>query len=237
VQRRTEEATVFLREGLAIFRELDDRRSVAIVLAALARPPAAGEPVSDSARDLLAEGLALCGELGDRGATVQIIEMAAGVISQGADPEALARLLGAADGLREAIGAPRDGLAVEGYLRAEAIARSTLDERDFAAAYETGCRMPFDALIEHALTALREAASRRGQRHTRVATERSGVPLTRREREVLGLLANGLSNREIAQQLSIGERTARFHVTSILGKLDVRTRGQAVAVATRQRLL
>jgi predicted ATPase/DNA-binding CsgD family transcriptional regulator len=237
VQRNMEEATVFLREGLAIFRDLDDRRSVAIVLAALARPPAAGEPVSDNARDLLAEGLALCGELGDRGATVQIIEMAAGVISQGADPEALARLLGAADSLREAIGAPRDGLTAESYLRAEAIARANLDERDFASAHEIGCRLPFDALIELALAAVREAATPRGLRRARVASERFGVTLTRREREVLGLLANGLSNREIAQELSIGERTARFHVTSILGKLDVRTRGQAVAVATRQRLL
>jgi non-specific serine/threonine protein kinase len=236
-QGREEQATAHLREALAAFRDLGDRRSVAIVLTELACPPAADEPVSDSARSLLEEGLALCGELRDRSATVHAIEMTVGVIAHNSDPEALARLLGAADGLREAIGAPRDGHGAEGYARAKTVARFALDEPAYAAAWDAGRRMPIDAIIERALTAVRDAAIPRGQRRARPTTDRFSIALTRREREVLGLLANGLSNREIAQALSIGERTARFHVTSILGKLDVRSRGQAVAAAMRQRLL
>ncbi len=52
-------------------------------------------------------------------------------------------------------------------------------------------------------------------------------PLTEREREVLGLVARGRSNREIAAELDITERTARTHVSNILGKLDLASRTQA----------
>lgn len=64
-----------------------------------------------------------------------------------------------------------------------------------------------------------------------------GAPLTPRELEVLPLLAEGLSNKQIAAQLGIAERTAKFHVESILGKLPAATRAEAVAVAARRGLL
>jgi DNA-binding NarL/FixJ family response regulator len=60
--------------------------------------------------------------------------------------------------------------------------------------------------------------------------------LTPREHEVLGLLAAGLSNREIAHRLSISERTARTHVSSILDKLELRSRTQAALYAIQQGL-
>ena len=53
------------------------------------------------------------------------------------------------------------------------------------------------------------------------------VPLSPREREILGRVASGASNKEIADQLCLAEGTVKNHVTNILVKLDVRDRTQA----------
>jgi DNA-binding NarL/FixJ family response regulator len=62
-------------------------------------------------------------------------------------------------------------------------------------------------------------------------------PLTTREREVLGLMTNGLSNTQIAEALDLGEGTVRNHVSSILSKLGVGDRTKAVLLALQQRLV
>ena len=56
-------------------------------------------------------------------------------------------------------------------------------------------------------------------------------PLTEREREVLALVAEGLTNEEIADRLYLSPATARTHVSRILAKLDVRNRAQLVVLA------
>ena len=62
-------------------------------------------------------------------------------------------------------------------------------------------------------------------------------PLSPREREVLQLMARGLQNKEIAAELVISERTVKFHVSSILGKLGAGNRTEAVTMALQQRLI
>jgi DNA-binding NarL/FixJ family response regulator len=61
--------------------------------------------------------------------------------------------------------------------------------------------------------------------------------LTEREREVLRLVAAGRGNRDIAAELFISPKTASVHVSNILGKLGVSSRGEAAATAYRQHLL
>lgn len=71
----------------------------------------------------------------------------------------------------------------------------------------------------------------------RSATSRHEEPLTARENEVLALLAEGRSNREIADQLFISAKTVSVHVSNILAKLGAAGRTEAVAVARRQGML
>ena len=61
--------------------------------------------------------------------------------------------------------------------------------------------------------------------------------LTRRENEILKLIADGLSNREISCSLSISEATVENHIHNIYGKLDIANRAQAVAFAYQARMV
>ncbi len=72
---------------------------------------------------------------------------------------------------------------------------------------------------------------------SRTAPEEWIEPLTKREKEVLQMLAAGLGNKEIAAKLNISDHTAKFHVGSILGKLGVSTRAEAVAMGIRRGLV
>lgn len=69
------------------------------------------------------------------------------------------------------------------------------------------------------------------------AAEDLDEPLTNREREVLELLAQGLSNKLIAQRLHISEHTVKFHISSLYAKLGVSGRAEAVSRGARYGLL
>jgi DNA-binding CsgD family transcriptional regulator len=62
-------------------------------------------------------------------------------------------------------------------------------------------------------------------------------PLTAREHEVLGLLAEGLPNKRIARQLGISEHTVKFHVSSVFAKLGAQSRAEAVSIGARNGLI
>src|SRR5437763_10479569 len=80
-----------------------------------------------------------------------------------------------------------------------------------------------------------------GQQHTSSSPAplhgASYETLTERELEVLSLLAQGMPNKEIAVQLTISERTAKFHVSSIMGKLGATNRTEAVSLAAQRGLI
>jgi DNA-binding CsgD family transcriptional regulator len=137
-----------------------------------------------------------------------------------------------------------DGLAAARILRARgcryAAALALIDSGDAVALREALDELralgaaPVAAKAARRLRELGERAIPRGPRPRTQANARS---LTPRELDVLGLLAEGLRNTEIAERLVISPKTVDHHVSAILRKLDVRTRGQAGAAATRLGLL
>jgi DNA-binding NarL/FixJ family response regulator len=87
-----------------------------------------------------------------------------------------------------------------------------------------------DALLDPGITRrlIAEFARLRPRQQTRPAALEE---LTPRETEILGLVAEGLSNREIADRLVLSDETVKTHVSHVLRKLDLRDRAQAVVVA------
>ena len=82
-----------------------------------------------------------------------------------------------------------------------------------------------------------EAAAVRPAGEPREFPDELVEPLTPREKEVLRLLAAGLSNKEIAARLKLSEHTAKFHVAAILGKLGASSRAEAVSIGVRYGLI
>lgn len=124
--------------------------------------------------------------------------------------------------------------------------------RGSAEAFQAGVRavLPADVSPEQLVSAMQAVAGGLLVLHPSQVSEGlpagSRVPrardelteaLTRREREVLQMLAAGLSNKEIATRLKISEHTAKFHVASILGKLGAGSRTEAVSLGIRRGLV
>jgi DNA-binding NarL/FixJ family response regulator len=149
-----------------------------------------------------------------------------------------------------------DGIAATGEIKrrfpeVEVVAlTSFIEEERVTAALEAGASgyLLKDADADDVAVAIRRAHA--GEVHLdpqvarlltrRIRTRRdeppAHEPLTEREREVLALVAKGHSNKEIATLLDITERTARTHVSNILGKLDLASRTQAALWAIEHRL-
>ena len=209
-------------ESLALWRELGDRWGVAASLHDLAR---ATSRLGDGRRaaGLLDESLALFAELGVRQGTAACLEGLAAVACAADRPMDAARLLGAAEALREAIGAPLPTRDRQDLARVVSLARNALHGAAFRDAWRTGRELSADETALVAQQLARELAAGA----TPAAAE--AALLTEREGQVAGLVAEGLTNRQIALRLVISERTADRHVSNILGKLGLSTRAQVAA--------
>ena len=139
--------------------------------------------------------------------------------------------------LSVAIGArlsPTDRASLEHDL---AELRAALGETAFAAAWAEGQRTPLDRAIDSALEAAARAAAPIDEAARAAPARHSERALSEREQEVLCLIAEGRSNKQIARALVIAETTAKFHVASILNKLGAEARTHAVALAAQHGLL
>ncbi len=149
------------------------------------------------------------------------------------DPALACRLCGAVDAYRAVTGVYLTRTGQLSYERALALGQAAIGEVACEAAREAGRALRPEAILaEVNRKTSAEAGTGAGQR----TLPGEGYGLTPREREVLRLMAQGRTNREIADGLFISHRTATTHVTNILGKIGVSSRTEATAWAVREGL-
>jgi non-specific serine/threonine protein kinase len=191
----------------------------------------------EQARSYYEESLVVSKELGDKMVASESLDGLACI--SGARGEALraGRLFGAAQALqvREAVAFQVTPQAEAWRQPYRATARSQVGEAAWEEVLAQGRAMTLEEAIEYALSeveplATAAASSTTGQPSPTSAPERPGG-LTTREVEVLGLVATGMTNAQVAQRLFISPRTVETHLTSIYHKLGVTSRSAATRFA------
>ena len=182
-----------------------------------------GDP--EVAADLAREALVMTSDLDDRLASALVVEVL-GCAAAGRRPERAATLFGAADTMWSSLGVDPDAVPYLSAYRTLIEQQAGIDRQGapFRAAFRKGADLGDEQVLAHALeqAPVEEAAEEQ-------------VALTRRELEVAHLVGAGLSNRAIAEQLGISQRTVESHVDHVLRKLGFGSRTQVAAwVVERQ---
>lgn len=217
-------------ESLERARRIDYHWAQQFALQALGEVTRAEGDAAGSGR-LLRQALAVLNERGSRWDAVRAMEVLAGVaVDQGRHARA-ARLFGGADRLRARVGEAVPPGVAQGRERDVARARRRLGADRYRALHAAGAALSDGELIAEALGGDAEPSgvAPRSQQPAAAAS-----PITERERQVAVLVADGLGNREIAEQLDITEATAEAHVRHIFNKLGVNRRSQIAAWVARQ---
>jgi DNA-binding CsgD family transcriptional regulator len=184
-----------------------------------------GEP--ERAKSQFEECLSLSWELGLNPLVLSALEGFALVAGEKREAERAARLWGAAQALREAKSIPRDiDFLAEADARISAV-RSGMGEEAWEEAVAEGEAMGLDEAIGYALSA--ETPTKPPSAASEQPSSEQPVALTPREGEIAALVAQGLTNRQVAAQLVISEHTAATHLRRILKKLDLHSRSQLTA--------
>ena len=229
-------ATRLLEESLSVCRDVGDRWGAALSLGNLGRVALACNDYQRAAA-LFEENLVLCRDLAGRERRLTYALHYLGVVARElGQPERAVRLFGAAQALREEAGRPMSPLDLAEHERQHDVVRRALGDERFAAAWATGQAMSLDEAIQYALTPP-PPDGRPSATPVSATTESRLSPLSAREEEVAVLLARGLSNRQIAEQLVISSRTASTHVTHILNKLGLSNRSQIAVWAVEHALV
>jgi DNA-binding CsgD family transcriptional regulator len=222
-------AVVLLEEALVAGREAGAAWHVANVLSHLG--DVAAELGDDERADrLYRDSLGQLWEIGDRRDFAGALAGFAGLVARRGDAERGARLCGVVDALLQIGGVNLPPFGQTSYERALAAARDGLGDAAFAAARAAGRALPPEAIL---------AETERGPERPAEIVEtdcpgqsETSFGLTPREREVLALLCQRLTDREIADALFVSPRTAGFHVSNVLSKIGAANRREAAALAT-----
>lgn len=232
-QGDVDQATALLEEALVLSREVDSIRGIAAALSGLGH-------VSRSRGDhrrsiqLFLECLALSHRTNDKAAVVDCLEGLASALLGLGDAGRAARFGGASAESRAALGISLPPADRADHERMVASARAALGGAAFVAARAGGQRMSLEQAVTEAL-ALEPLAIKSEDWAPKNATKHS-LRLSPRELDVLRLLAQGCSDREIAESLFVSRRTVTTHVTGIFTKLNVSSRSAAAVYAVRHEL-
>lgn len=176
--------------------------------------------------------------LGDKQGTAETLEAYAELATLHRAPRRAATLYGAAATIREQIGAPIPAIDAQRVSdarnRAAAMAGETWIEnytRGQELAIETACSLAIAPMAPEMKTAIAPDAAPAGP------PPRLNGPLTARQQEILGHLAKGESDREIAAALYISIRTVHVHVANLLAKMGVHSRAAATSAGIQLGLL
>jgi DNA-binding CsgD family transcriptional regulator len=216
-------------EALAIWRQRGDLWGSALALHGLA-VTAEDQTKNDQAFKLFAAALDLHGQVGAIAYVARGLEGIARLAAQNRQPELAVQLFSAATAMRTSIGSSPDAPGEAGNNQAMLLAREQLDDDAIEASWTGGRSLALEQAIAVAETQYRPRARPRPLMFRE-------SPLTRRETEVLKLVATGQTDREIGDVLFISRRTVTTHVTSILNKLGVASRTAAAATAVRSGLV
>jgi predicted ATPase/DNA-binding CsgD family transcriptional regulator/Tfp pilus assembly protein PilF len=221
------------KDAMPVFLQLNARPDIARCLAGLGRVALAQGDLG-RARTQLTESLQLSWAGGQRLAIARGLEAFAALAAAEQQPERALRLAGAALALRESIGQAHSASSrLENLLDA---VRSRLGEAAAAALLAEGRAMTPDGAVGCAINVPGQPTSHPAQPPPAapVTSSTSSSPLTPREREIAVLIARGLSNRGIADELVISPATAARHVANILTKLGFSSRAQVAAWAVQR---
>ncbi len=231
VQGDAAKAALLIEESLVIYRELGAQQGIAEALCQLARVVTAqGDDMNAYA--LYEESLVIAREMKMKELIASCLEGIAEVATIQGKFTWAAQLWGSAEVLREAVGVPIPLVDRANYERLVTNVRAQLGEKAFTTVWAEGRMMtPEQVLAMSEQEVVQPPASI-------AAISSSSYPagLTRREVEVLRLVAKGLTNFEIAQELGISEKTIAHHLTHIFNKTTSENRASAAAFAIRHGL-
>jgi DNA-binding CsgD family transcriptional regulator len=219
-------ALTHLQAAFEILKGLGDVRGLIRVAAGLGRFALDKHDLT-VARGHWQEGLSLVQEVGDQWAMAHFLDGFASLSTLEHQPEIGTRLFGAADGLREQLGAGLPPAFQAWRERELPLARSALGKLAFEAAFADGHLLTLDQAL-----VLLDAPAPDAPDSAKSAT----VPLTTREIEVLHLLVTGLSNAQIAEKLVVSPTTVNAHLRNIYAKIGVRSRTAAAHFAVEHGL-
>ena len=235
LQGETEEARSWFKQSVALHKELGHQAGLAWAVSGLARVALAQSDYV-AARNRYEESLVRARAIDDQELLVTCVEGLAMVMSAQGEPVWAARLWGAAEVLRETIGEPLSPVEHAFYESAIMDAHRRLGERAFTAAWAEGRTMTPDQALQAQLprTALPSSPATQVVQRKPISYP---AGLTPREVEVLRLVAQGMTNEQVASQLVISPRTVDTHLTSIYSKIGVSSRSAATRYAMEHHLV